>query len=71
MPPSERTPSAKDVMVIDMQARALRLHGGHVHRCPVCAEPVPCEDSCTIEPDLVLDDGTPCGLHHICEECEP
>ena len=41
----------------------------HVHACPECYEHVPCTMNCTLEPDLELDDGTPCGSHCVCERC--
>jgi hypothetical protein len=42
----------------------------HVHSCPECYEYVPCTMACALEPDLELDDGTPCGAHCICDRCE-
>lgn len=41
----------------------------HVHRCPECYEPEPCGLDCTIEPDLALDAGTPCGGYLVCSAC--
>jgi len=43
----------------------------HVHACPECYEYMPCEmPDCALEPDLELDDGTPCGSHCVCDTCE-
>jgi hypothetical protein len=42
----------------------------HVHACPECYEYVPCEmPDCALEPDLELDDDTPSGAHHVCDNC--
>ncbi len=42
----------------------------HVHACSECYEHKKClEQGCTIEPDLTLDDGTPCGSHIFCDDC--
>lgn len=45
------------------------MHGGHAHTCPECHEHVPCEQTCAVEPDLTLDDGTPRGGYVVCIEC--
>lgn len=42
----------------------------HRHACPNCYEHKWCELPCTLEPDLEEEDGTPCGSHMICAECE-
>lgn len=56
---------------IDMQSRArpLEATGNHVHSCPRCYEHIPCDETCAVEPDLTLDDGTLRGSFHTCEEC--
>jgi len=38
----------------------------HVHACPGCYQQFQCEQDCTLEPDLELRDGTPCGAHCYC-----
>lgn len=43
--------------------------GAHVHACPECYENKPCAFTCTVEPDLALDDGTPRGAHVTCDDC--
>ncbi len=57
---------------IDMQSRArpLEASGNHVHSCPVCFEHVPCGQTCAVEPDLTLDDGTLRGAYDVCAACE-
>jgi len=42
----------------------------HVHGCPNCYEHLPCLEACSIEDDLELDDGTPCGGYFVCDLCE-
>lgn len=59
-----------DVTVIEMQSRAPLVRGGHVHSCPVCYENVPCEETCSCEEDLTLDDGTLRGAYVTCADCE-
>lgn len=65
--------SRESQLVIDMQSRArpLEARGGHVHSCPHCYEHVPCDETCAVEPDLTLDDGTPRGAFVVCSTCEP
>lgn len=61
-----------DVLTIHMQSRGMRpleAVGHHVHSCPHCYEHVPCNDTCSVEPDLTLDDGTPCGAYCVCDAC--
>jgi len=41
--------------------------GEHVHWCPVSY--VPCEMTCSIEPDLTRRDGTLCGGMAKCDDC--
>ena len=41
----------------------------HVHRCPECYEPEACGLDCDIEPDLMLDNGMPCGSCLVCSGC--
>lgn len=41
----------------------------HVHRCPECHKPEACGLDCTIEHDLRLDNGTPCGGYVVCSVC--
>lgn len=41
----------------------------HRHSCPECYEHVLCTESCTLEPDLEEDDGTPYGSHMVCRTC--
>ena len=44
----------------------------HFHACPECYEHVRCYNPrCTLEPDLELDDGSPCGSHCLCPACDP
>lgn len=43
----------------------------HVHSCTECYDDFPCEEECTLEPDLELDDGTPRGAFSKCDRCEP
>lgn len=42
----------------------------HVHRCPTCYEPEACGLDCSIEHDLALDNGTPCGGYLTCSACQ-
>lgn len=42
----------------------------HYHSCPQCYEHKPCTMDCTLEPDLELRDGSPCGSHVLCDACE-
>lgn len=58
-----------ELVVIDMQSRPDLVRGRHVHTCPLCYEHVPCEALCSVEPDLVLDDGMLRGAHHECAQC--
>lgn len=58
-----------DVVQINVPALPPKRRGDHVHACPECYEYVPCNDVCSTEPDLTLDDGTPCGAHVTCDEC--
>lgn len=42
----------------------------HFHACSECYLHKGCEElGCTIEPDLTLDDGSPCGSHIFCDDC--
>ena len=41
----------------------------HVHRCPRCYGHEACGMDCAIEPDLQLDNGTPCGDYEVCSAC--
>lgn len=41
----------------------------HVHRCPRCYGVEACGLNCTVEPDLALDNGTPCGYFEVCPAC--
>lgn len=42
----------------------------HVHRCPECYADAACFYArCDIEPDLALEDGTPCGSFVVCAAC--
>lgn len=59
-----------DVLQINMQTpRDLVATGHHVHSCPICYEHVPCYETCSVEPDLDLDDGTLRGAYHACAGC--
>lgn len=58
-----------EMTIIDMQSRPDLVLGRHVHTCPLCYEHVPCEQRCSVEPDLTLDDGTLRGAHCECSEC--
>ncbi len=58
-----------DVVNINMQSERPKVEGEHVHRCPVCYEAPSCRETCSIEMDLALDDGTLCGTHLTCEAC--
>jgi hypothetical protein len=42
----------------------------HRHPCPECYQYKLCTDVCTLEPDLEEEDGTPCGSHMVCAECD-
>lgn len=42
----------------------------HVHRCPECYEPEACGLDCSVDNDLALDNGTPCGGYMICSACK-
>ncbi len=44
----------------------------HKHHCPNCYETPWCSyPNCALEPDLELDDGTPCGAHICCSpQCQ-
>lgn len=43
----------------------------HVHSCPQCYERIPCDDDCTIEPDMgTTKAGVPFGSHDVCAACE-
>ncbi|MGE5203016.1 MAG: hypothetical protein ACM3O6_13225 [Acidobacteriota bacterium] len=42
----------------------------HVHRCPVCYGVEVCGLDCAIEPDMELDNGTPCASFEVCSACE-
>ncbi len=42
----------------------------HVHHCPECYERRRCSEPCTLEPDLEESDGTPCGSHMVCLDCD-
>jgi hypothetical protein len=53
---------------INMQTPRTKRRGGHAHGCPVCYENVPCEDTCSIEPDLELD-LTERGAYVTCDVC--
>lgn len=59
-----------EALVIDMQSRPDLLTGRHVHTCTVCYEHAPCAETCSIEPDLTLDDGTLRGAYSVCAACE-
>lgn len=48
---------------------AVDMQGAHVHSCPECYEHVPCEQTCAVEVDLTLDDGTPRGGFCVCDRC--
>ena len=41
----------------------------HVHRCPRCYGVEACGMDCVIEPDLALDNGTPCASFEVCSAC--
>jgi hypothetical protein len=42
----------------------------HRHACPECYEHRYCTAPCRLEPDLEDEDGTPCGSHMVCAECD-
>lgn len=61
-----------DIVVIDLWCgtHVPTLTGGHVHPCPNCYRRMPCEMTCSIEPDLSYG-GKLSGAHATCDECEP
>lgn len=65
---SELSDQWDDVLQINMQSERPKLRGGHAHGCPICYENVPCDDECSIEPDLELDI-TPRGSYVTCDDC--
>lgn len=65
-PPEERYTGSPNLWV------RLALENGkpapHAHTCPACYHHIPCQDDCSLLPDLELEDGTPRG-HFLC--CSP
>ena len=51
------------------QLRAPVLRGGHVHRCPSCNEVEACDDACSCDFDMMLNNKTPCGSYVKCNAC--
>jgi hypothetical protein len=58
-----------NVLVIEMQSYPDLVTGRHAHSCPTCYEHVACEDRCSVELDLTLDDGTLRGAYLECDAC--
>ena len=58
------------MLVIDMQSYPDLVTGRHAHSCPLCYEHVPCGMTCSVEPDLELDDGTMRGAYVECDACK-
>jgi hypothetical protein len=56
-------------MIIHMQTQPGLAKGNHVHTCPECHEHEHCEMTCSIMPDMILDDGTLRGAYYTCSRC--
>jgi len=47
------------------------MRGGHSHFCPGCNQHVPCEEHCSIEPDLNDVVGIYYATSTLCDDCRP